>query len=96
MLPAGDHHSRSLLVRRVSSWSQLTLADSFATIDDDLGIPLLPELEYEVASVTTGDGNVSTTARRRPMNVKLWVVCFILIASGVGNVILAKLQALPM
>jgi hypothetical protein len=100
MIPAGDHNSRSLLLRRVSSWSQLTLGDSVSVSsgDDALLRPLLPELEYEQAPPSSDSSLVSEATMRRcsKVNFKLWVVFALLVVSGVANVIFLKMQALPM
>lgn len=180
MIPASDHHTRSLLLRRVSSWSQQSALQesqdevggySLLTSSEDeptsrfesqqdyvrnLVHRLLPGFEFEqppppaAASTSnssnqgmedgersmelaaSGDGThhedelsgldellastdinreEANTARvghhrRRPSmflphertrkNVKLYIVLVLLIVSGVGNVTLSKLQALPM
>jgi hypothetical protein len=99
MIPAVDHHTRSLLLRRVSSWSQQSAPQSDSFLEDEqqeeLARPLLsPELEYEVASVTTETDEEQS--HRKKNNIKLWLVFCLLVVSGVANVIFAKLQSLPM
>ena len=101
MIPVGDHNSRSVLLRRVSSWSQMTLGDSGSVSSGDDALlmrPLLPELEYEQAPPPSDSSLVSETTRRRcsKVNFKLWVVFALLVVSGVANVIFLKMQALPM
>jgi hypothetical protein len=103
MIPGADNCSRSLLHRRVSSWSEVTsgapqpeefsLASSLSD-DDDLSRPLLPALEYE--DEVLEEDLLSFASIRRRYNWKLWIVFFLLVASGVSNVVLAKLQSLPM
>jgi hypothetical protein len=113
MIPGGDHSSRSLLLRRVSSWSEVgsrhspsmdddtsVQSESSAAMEVDLSQPLLPSLEYEDEStrssnsVPTGDG--ISPLRSKNFKWKLWAVFALLVVSGVGNVIIAKLQSLPM
>lgn len=112
MIPGGDHISRSLLLRRVSSWSEVgtrqtssidddtSIASGSASVtdDDDLSRPLLPSLEYEDDSTRSGNSNPfgDDQSRFKPFKWKLWVVFTLLVVSGVGNVIIAKLQSLPM
>ena len=108
MLPAGDHSSRSIVHRRVASWASwsdrgttgLTNGEeengsSFeATTSEELSRSLLlPQLEYEDEE----DDLLSVLSESlRKVNWKLLVVFLVLIVSGVSNVVLAKLQALPM
>lgn len=159
MIPGGDHSSRTLLLRQVSSYSDAvggggsnnnnnninthsptassnnaptaihtsqpsstSYADVFqdepADVDslltsttndndnnndnnDDLSRPLLlPSLEYEESSHGSGEDGTSqhtaTITSQPPPNWKLWVGFALLVTTGVGNVIFAKLQALPM
>lgn len=113
MIPGGDHSSRSLLLRRVSSWSEVGTAQSASVDDDDasmpsmavtegddLSRPLLPSLEYEDESTRSNNSNVGgdeqSQRRRKTVKWKLWAVFGLLVLSGVGNVIIAKLQSLPM
>jgi hypothetical protein len=121
MIPGGDHSSRTLLLRQVSSYSEIvptptasntpthtprpSTASYTAVFEDengdgasldDMSQPLLPSLEYEESShssSTIGEGDAS---RQSPPNWKLWVGFTLLVLTGVGNVIFAKLQALPM
>lgn len=126
MIPGGDHSSRTLLLRQVSSYSEVIpgstsntpthtprpSSSSYAAvfpeddelggedlsiITDDLSRPLLPSLEYE-ESIHSGSAsaNASLASRESPPNWKLWVGFTLLVSTGVGNVIFAKLQALPM
>jgi hypothetical protein len=106
MIPAGDHSSRSIVHRRVASWASWSEVgttttpmneeeneSSFAATSEELSRSLFPELEYEddeddILSI------VSSSLRK--LNWKLWIVFLVLIVSGVSNVVLAKLQALPM
>lgn len=106
MIPGGDHTSRNLLLRRVSSWSEITGSqqppeeDGFSLAsqdgdddhDRDLTRPLLPDLEYEEDSIDL----LSIRSLSRKYKWKLWLVFVVLIVSGVCNVLLAKLQSLPM
>ncbi len=137
MIPGGDHSSRSLLFRRVRSYSEvslptpedeatrgsgnndgeihspsrplLSLTSSFSDglcndEDGDIISPLLPQglsLEYEEQSqesLVDGDeeGSQNLPATLFSADWKLWFVFALLVASGVGNVIFAKLQSLPM
>ena len=146
MIPGGDHSSRSLLFRRIRSWSEITqrtpqradtehgdrddarwnresgpllqIIPSYSTDGDhtdddgvdnnDLSSPLLPHghsLEYEEQSQESSDDNTSGGVDRLhrsrctlflSTDWKLWIVFGLLVASGVGNVIFAKLQSLPM
>ncbi|KAL3930197.1 MAG: hypothetical protein SGBAC_011865 [Bacillariaceae sp.] len=164
MIPARDHISRSLLLRRVSSWSEVNPASRPASdIDDDdqeddllldtteyqeplqLRItastleedeeggdhaddgpnntagaqrqqqqqqhhilnpslnPFFPSLEYEPVSMDDDDDQSSSSigtllhlSQRSRKEWKLWLVFLLLVTSGVGNVVLAKLQSLPM
>lgn len=102
MIPAGDHSSRSIFHRRVSSWASWSEAgtanreeesESLAAVSEELSRPLLPELEYEDSE---GDllSLVSETLGKTKWKLRL--VFLLLIISGVGNVVLAKLQAFPM
>lgn len=103
MISAADHSSRSLVHRRVSSWSEVStrsapqqqqlLDEGSLASEDELSRPLLlPELEYEneVEDIRA----VSRPSRK--FNWKLWIVFLLLVLSGVSNVVLAKLQSLPM
>ena len=100
MIPSGDHTSRNLLLRRISSWSEITSPQqqqdefSLASVDDDgdLSSPLLPALEYEEESVDAA----SIRSARKYRKWKLWIFFVLMVVSGVGNVVLAKLQSLPM
>jgi drug/metabolite transporter (DMT)-like permease len=112
MIPSGDHSSRFLLLRRVSSWSEVTshrpsgsresllldeddsllMSSSSSSVEDDLSTPLLPSLEYEEESVTS----LLHLSERTKKEWKLWLVFLLLLISGVSNVVLAKLQSLPM
>ena len=178
MIPGGDHSSRSLLFRRISSWSEVTnptrsveqeentttttttnnnnnnnntnnsrsrsndtgengilrqpllqlsfpIAEESNNWNDENVIigngtndgpmsPLLPQhlsLEYEEQSHHSSVDNDNDdnwrngeerqqskccSARIGTTDWKLWVVFGFLVASGVGNVIFAKLQSLPM
>jgi CRT-like, chloroquine-resistance transporter-like len=157
MIPVGDHSSRTLLLRRVSSWSEVATTASNDNInydngedgdggdghghgphttsrqdgggrgnDDDgdenddqasllssfddssfLSSPqtnslaaLLPNLEYEEASAASsstvrGDGGGDHTILNRLLRInwKLWSVFVLLVLSGVGNVLLAKMSS---
>jgi hypothetical protein len=129
MIPGGDHSSRTLLLRQVSSYSEVVSGmpsasytpthtprpslSSYTAIfqddevdetmsivtRDDLSRPLLPSLEYE-ESTHSASSNSSTSSQQRAQQVltnwKLWVGFTLLVFTGVGNVIFAKLQALPM
>lgn len=74
--------------------------------DDELTSPLLqvprhtvPSLEYEEQSDSSSMGSwllVGDENQSKATNWKLWVVFSFLVASGVGNVIFAKLQSMPM
>lgn len=98
MIPAGDHTSRNLLHRRVSSWSEITSPQqpdevSLSTSDDnEILRPLLPTLEYEEDT----EDVLSLRSLNRKYNWRLWLVFLLMVVSGVSNVVLAKLQALPM
>jgi hypothetical protein len=144
MIPGGDHSSRSLLFRRIRSWSEIThrsprddngdndgedhlhrrplLANTnndenngneMGSNNGDTTSPLLPHglsFEYEEQSHQSSVDDVrledqeshhphryccrSTTLTSTDW--KLWIVFGLLVASGVGNVIFAKLQSLPM
>ena len=138
MIPGGDHSSRSLLFRRVRSYSEVSLptpedeatrgssnndgeiqspsrpllsltsslSDGLCNDEDsDILSPLLPQglsLEYEEQSQESliddddEEGNQSLSATLLSADWKLWFVFGLLVASGVGNVIFAKLQSLPM
>jgi len=141
MIPGGDHSSRSLLFRRIRSYSEVTTAtpdddiavgngnsdgedqlsrrpllhltsslstnddgDIVGDDDDDHGLtsPLLPEgpsLEYEEQSqesLPEDDEEQHIYHTLASTDWKLWIVFGLLVASGVGNVIFAKLQSLPM
>ena len=175
MIPGGDHSSRTLLFRRIRSWSEVSGNNDTTTsnvvndnndtdnenenedgiinnsnsnnnnnnndgdsrddnnisgddnnnnYNNDLLSPLLlplhhqllqqaPSLEYEESStsssVTTQQQQQQQQQRCRcrhmlkcsatiitDTNWKLWIVFILLVSSGVGNVIFAKLQALPM
>ena len=148
MIPSGDHHTRSLLLRRISSWSRIQLqefeprAEGYSLLVDNDGDTnhdqqpvhnllqsLLPEFEFEqpAQSDRTAQGMISSDQEndqlgplnrgdegehihqqrdqriaaffphaRASKNVKLYLVFVLLIVCGVGNVTLAKLQALPM
>jgi hypothetical protein len=137
MIPGGDHSSRSLLFRRIRSWSEIThrtpghdnndgedrlhrrpllRTDTDEHDENEIGSndnrtsPLLPNglsFEYEEQSHQSSVDDereeenhphryccYSTTLTS--MDWKLWIVFGLLVASGVGNVIFAKLQSLPM
>jgi hypothetical protein len=110
MIPAGDHSSRSIVHRRVASWASWSEVgttatptnneegeneSSFAATNEELSRSLLPQqLEYEAAEEDDLLSIVSESLRK--FNWKLWIVFLMLIVSGVSNVVLAKLQALPM
>jgi len=141
MIPGADHSSRSLLFRRIRSWSQvahrtthedvaettngssdgnfnislrpllqISSSDACDEIDGnnvDLTSPLLPQglsLEYEEQShrsfVVDDEEDHSRlqycASTITATDWKLWIVFALLVASGVGNVIFAKLQSLPM
>ena len=149
MIPGGDHSSRSLLFRRIRSWSEvrhqgttsdeddtareqhgggdrgdrlhrrplLRLTSSLSANDesengcssgDDMVSPLLPRghsLEYEEQSCESSvdqdnddeeEQQQHCSQRLASTDWKLWIVFGLLVASGVGNVIFAKLQSLPM
>lgn len=143
MIPGADHSSRSLLFRRIRSWSQVSQrttseddaaettngsSDGICNIslrpllqcastdacdeidgnDVDLMSPLLPQglsLEYEEeshrSSVVDDDEEDNPHQQYCAPTIaatdwKLWIVFVFLVASGVGNVIFAKLQSLPM
>ena len=134
MNPLGDQHSRTLLLRQVSTLTGATgpaspnsrnhspthtprpSSSSYAFLENEdmtdfpsltvtnsadqendnnsLSRPLLPSLEYEESS---HDSNISVvTTEESPPNWKLWVGFVLLVITGVGNVLFAKLQALPM
>ena len=139
MIPGGDHSTRSLLHRRVSSWAEAvsvnspvsdelySILSSSSEIDDenvdnnnddserqrrrqrqrqhqadddedvlligDLSQPLLPALEYEEES-NLDDESIRT--QRRKNKIKLWFVFVVMVFSGVGQVVLAKLQSVTM
>jgi hypothetical protein len=102
MIPAGDHSSRSILHRRVSSWASWSEAATAtrdgdeaesSTTPEDLSRSLLPGLEYE----EDDDDLLSLVSEAlRKTNWKLWAVFLVMTVSGVSNVVLAKLQAHPM
>lgn len=102
MLPTGDHSSRSIVHGRVSSWASWSEAgtpnrdeesESLGLVSHELSRPLLPELEYEDSE----DGLISLVSEYLPKtNWRLWLVFLVLILSGVSNVVLAKMQAVPM
>jgi hypothetical protein len=135
MIPGGDHNSRTLLLRQVSSYSEVPggpaspstrhntpthtprlSSSSYAFWDEDvaslpslnmtdpaddanhndLSRPLLPSLEYEESSHGGSVVSVASSIHAPPTNWKLWVGFLLLVTTGVGNVIFAKLQALPM
>ena len=114
MIPSGDHSSRSILHRRVSSYEEIvtppvtprnSLLVSTADADGqegDLTRPLLPFLEDEENSNSTGSGDDDTLTISSALSLrfrikwKLWIVFVLLVLSGVSNVVLAKLQSLPM
>jgi hypothetical protein len=112
MIPGGDHSSRSLLLRRVSSWSEVGTGQTGSSFDedasvpsvatplsdDDLSRPLLPSLEYEDESTrSSSNGSADGQSQRgKTVKWKLWAVFALLVVSGVGNVVIAKLQSLPM
>jgi hypothetical protein len=131
MIPGGDHNSRTLLLRQVSSYSDVVPAgasasntptytpqpssssyiasfqdheveETMATVtSDDLLRPLLPSLEYEESSHSSSTNFSSSAPQQQEQqltvtNWKLWVGFTLLVCTGVGNVIFAKLQALPM
>jgi len=124
MIPGGDHSSRSLLFRRIYSWSEVSNLINIAPMydvnnqdgdgidgddnnsDNDLSTPLLPqhELEYEESSSSSSviednddhSRQKSCSSTIIETNWKLLIVFTLLVLSGVGNVIFAKLQALPM
>ena len=150
MISGGDHSSRSLLFRRIYSWSEVsnhvntTPMYDVNNLDDDiinsnnnnnnnnsnavispyrivpsdgidgddnssdnvLSTPLLTqqELEYEESSSSSSVIEDNDDHRRQKScsstiietNWKLLIVFTLLVLSGVGNVIFAKLQALPM
>eukprot|EP00934_Nitzschia_sp_Nitz4_P006884 Nitzschia sp. Nitz4//scaffold1_size375055//3591//5220//NITZ4_000202-RA/size375055-augustus-gene-0.657-mRNA-1//1//CDS//3329540823//6874//frame0 len=105
MIPTGDHSSRTLTHRRVTSWASWSEGpiindsqredgnSSQEEEGDDLSRPLLPQLEYEEEEDDLLSF-VSTSLTRKKW--KLWLVFVLLVISGVANLILAKLQALPM
>ncbi len=102
MIPAGDHISRSIVHRRVSSWASWSEtgtpnreeeSESMAVLSEELSRPLLPQLEYEDSE---GDLLSLVSERFGKTNWKLCLVFLLLIVSGVSNVVLAKLQSLPM
>lgn len=112
MIPAGDHSSRSIVHRRVSSWASWSEVGTgtgtatpprtnegetgsavAASASEELSRSLLPGLEYEDEE----DDLLSLVSQSlRKLNWKLWIVFLLMILSGVSNVVLAKLQALPM
>lgn len=104
MIPSGDHSSRSILHRRVASWAswsegggtggtQTNEREESESVSATLSRSLLPDLEYEEEE----DDLLSLVSDSfRKTNWKLWLVFVLLIVSGVSNVVLAKLQALPM
>lgn len=103
MIPTGDHSSRSIVHGRVSSWASWSEAgtttnrdeesESLGLLSQELSRPLLPELEYE----DSDDGLISIVSEYLPRtNWRLWLVFLALVLSGVSNVVLAKLQAVPM
>jgi len=100
MIPSGDHSSRSILHRRVSSWAEATqslIAEEIpltSDSEDELSRPLLPELEYEEASAGSEEDSIQSLRRKRKW--KLVIAFVLLVVSGVSNVVLAKLQSLPM
>eukprot|EP00531_Pseudo-nitzschia_arenysensis_P018540 CAMPEP_0116154706 /NCGR_PEP_ID=MMETSP0329-20121206/21924_1 /TAXON_ID=697910 /ORGANISM="Pseudo-nitzschia arenysensis, Strain B593" /LENGTH=596 /DNA_ID=CAMNT_0003651705 /DNA_START=74 /DNA_END=1864 /DNA_ORIENTATION=- len=139
MIPGGDHSSRSLLFRRIRSWSEVTtgthddgtaignsssdgddqllrqpllhLTSSLSANDDNdiecdendqvLSSPILPQglsLEYEEQSQESLEDGEDQPIYHTIASTdwKLWIVFGILVTSGVGNVIFAKLQSLPM
>jgi hypothetical protein len=129
MIPGGDHSSRTLFLRQVSSYSEVVpggpsptntpthtprpSSSSYTAIfqDDemdeamsivtsvDLSRPLLlPTLEYEDSthSSSTNSSSSSQRGQQALTNWKLWVGFTLLVLTGVGNVLFAKLQALPM
>ena len=115
MIPGGDHSTRSLLHRRVSSWAEAVsvnspVSDELYSIlsseeenlheeeDDDeildLSQPLLPAfLEYEEES---NQDDLSIRTQRRKNKIRLWFVFVVMVVSGVGQVVLAKLQSVTM
>lgn len=137
MIPGGDHSSRSLLFRRVRSWSDvshrprdddtagessdgrfqqlrqpllhLTPFERDDSDDGNLEPPMPPTLEYEEESdqssvhtenelteVQEDHSQQNCSSILATMDWKLWTVFGFLVASGVGNVIFAKLQSQPM
>jgi len=162
MIPTGDHSSRSLLLRRVSSWSEVTPSQrrsdsSCNEVDDEADLlleaeyqdldslqlriagynnignkdgdqeqhtdaenvrtpqhhqnhilnpssglmrnPFFPSLEYEPVSMEDETSSIASLlhlSERSKKEWKLWLVFLLLVVSGVGNVVLAKLQSLPM
>jgi hypothetical protein len=99
MIPVGDHSTRSIVHRRVSSWASWSEAgtalrdgDEGESQPEDLSRSLMPSLEFEEE-----DDLLSLVSEAlRKANWKLWVVFSLMTVSGVSNVILAKLQSHPM
>jgi len=61
--------------------------------------PFLPSLEYEPVSTDDESSSIVSLlqlSERSKKEWKLWLVFLLLVLSGVGNVVLAKLQSLPM
>lgn len=104
MIPSGDHISRSIVHRRVASWASWSEGgtgtpqptepgEESMSVSASLPRSLLPELEYE----SEEDDLLSLISESfRTTNWKLWLGFIMLIVSGVSNVVLSKLQALPM
>lgn len=101
MIPGGDHSTRSIVHRRISSFASWSEAGTVGPRDEveqdnaseDLSRPLLPDLEYE----SEEDDLLSLVSETmRKANWKLWLAFSLLLVSGVSNVVLAKLQSLPM
>lgn len=81
----------------MTDFPSITVSNSADQADNDnnsLSRPLLPSLEYEESS--RGSNISIVTEMELPPNWKLWVGFVLLVITGVGNVIFAKLQALPM
>ncbi|KAG7352052.1 CRT-like, chloroquine-resistance transporter-like protein [Nitzschia inconspicua] len=107
VVPTGNNSTASNTPTRTPRPSSACYTSMFAEDDDDnnntsiaasddLSQPLLPSLEYEESSHSSSIDDASIQNSSSPPNWKLWVGFTLLVTTGVGNVIFAKLQALPM